>query len=335
MLSKLRIDPFLLLMVGVLALASLVPVRDAWAAYFDLATTAGIVLLFFLHGAKLSRAAIIAAIGTWRLHLMVLGATFLLFPSLGLAAAGLTAPALDPLILSGLIYLSVLPSTVQSSIAFTSIAGGNVPAAVCSASLSNVLGIGLTPLLATVLIGIGVQSGGSGFFLGALGKIAGTLLLPFLAGHLARPLIGKMIDAHRSLVMRVDRGVILLVVYTAFSASVIEGLWRRLQVADLAILVAVLMVLLAVVLACTWAAARRTGLSTADEIVLVFCGSKKSLASGVPMAGALFPAAQVGLIILPLMIFHQLQLIVCAILAQRYAQAGSERKETDHALRNA
>lgn len=333
MLSRLRIDGFLLALLAVLAFATLLPARGQAATWFDWATTAAITLLFFLHGAKLSRAAVLGGIGAWRLHLMVLATTYGLFPFAGLAIVAALGGVIDPAVATGLLYLCVLPSTVQSSIAFTSIAGGNVPAAVCSASLSNVLGIVLTPLLAGLLIHS--RSAGADFFLQAVTSIAATLLLPFLLGHLARPLIGGLIDRHRKLVMRVDRGAILLVVYTAFSAAVVEGLWHRLSLADLATIAALDAGLLAAVLLFTRLLGRSAGLAREDEIVLVFCGSKKSLASGVPMAGALFPAAQMGLVILPLMLFHQLQLLVCAAIAQSYARRNLESRETRHVLRRA
>lgn len=333
LLSRWRIDRFLLLLFAVLAFATLLPARGTAALWFDHAATAGIALLFFLHGAKLSRGAIVAGIGAWRLHLMVLGTTYLIFPLLGLGIAGTLGGVLDPIVITGILYLCVLPSTVQSSIAFTSIARGNVPAAVCSASLSNVIGLVLTPILATLLIHS--QTAGGDFFLDALTSIATTLLLPFIVGHVARPVVGRIVDQHRGLVMRVDRGAILLVVYTAFSASVVEGLWSRMSIGDLGIILALDAILLAAVLAFTTFVGRHAGLQREGEIVLVFSGSKKSLASGVPMAGALFPSAQVGLVILPLMLFHQLQLIVCATIAQRYARRRPEPLETCDALSSA
>lgn len=333
LLARLRIDRFLLVLIGVLALAAVLPVRGIAAQGMAHVTDAGIALLFFLHGAKLSRAAIVAGIGAWRLHLLVLATTYGVFPLLGLAIVSGLGGAIDPLVAMGILYLCVLPSTVQSSIAFTSIAHGNVPAAVCSASLSNILGIVLTPLLASLLIG--GHSAGGAFFLDALTSIASQLLLPFVLGHLARPWIGGWIDRHKPLVMRVDRGAILLVVYTAFSAAVVEGLWTRLSPADLGMIAGLCALLLAAALLVTRLLARVTRLARADEIVLVFCGSKKSLASGVPMAGALFPAAEVGLVILPLMLFHQLQLIVCTALAARYARHDEEPRESSHVLHRA
>ena len=220
-------------------------------------------------------------------------------------------------------FLTLLPSTVQSSIAFTSVARGNVAAAVCSASFSNLAGIVVTPALAALLMR---QAGGSGsgFSLSSVESIVGQLLVPFVAGHLLRPLIGGWVGRHKGLVSLVDRGSILLVVYTAFGAAVVGGLWHKVSGEDLALVFALCCVLLAGVLAATWAAGRAMGLDRADRVVLVFCGSKKSLASGVPMAGVLFPPAQVGLVILPLMIFHQIQLIACAVIARRWGEAAED-----------
>jgi len=315
------------LLLGVLAFATLLPARGDVAGWFQTATTAGITVLFFLHGAKLSRQAIIAGIGAWKVHLLVLGMTFVFFPLVGLGSVWALGGHLDPVVASGFLFLCILPSTVQSSIAITAIARGNVPTAVCSASLSNVLGIVLTPVLATLLMQ--GSEAADGFFLTALTSIATTLLLPFAVGHLARPLVGGFVDRHRALVMRTDRGAILLVVYTAFSAAVVEGLWTRLSGNDLVTIALLDTLLLALVLLFAFYASRLARLPHEDEVVVMFCGSQKSLASGVPMAGALFPPAQVGFIVLPLMLFHQFQLIVCTALAQAYARRFENRLKTE------
>ncbi|MCX7285561.1 MAG: DUF4089 domain-containing protein [Novosphingobium sp.] len=309
------VDPFLLWLVGTVVLASLLPARGAALTAFDMAADAAIVLLFFLHGAKLSREAVLAGIGNWRLHLMTLAFTYALFPVLGLAAESLTGLVIDPSLAVGLLFLALLPSTVQSSIAFTAMAGGNVAAAVCSASLSNLVGIVLTPLLVALFIHSNGAGGMDG--LGSVQKIATQLLLPFVAGHLLRPVIGKWIDRHKKLLQPVDRSSVLLVVYSAFSAAVANGVWQRVGPFDLGVLLVASAAILAIVIAVNGVAARLAGLPREDAIVLLFCGSKKSLVSGVPMAGALFAPAQVGMVILPLMIFHQLQLFVCAWLAGR------------------
>ena len=316
-MSRLReiLDPFLLLLIGMVVLASVLPARGEGAHVVALLADAGIVLLFFLHGAKLSRDAIWSGAKAWKLHLATLATTFALFPILGMVTQHVTA--IPPSMKAGLLFLTLLPSTVQSSIAFTAIARGNVAAAVVSASFSNLLGIGLTPLLVALLM----QKSGTGNLVSfASGEgIVLQLLLPFLVGHLARPLIGGLVERHRPLLGRVDRGSILLIVYSAFSAAVVEGLWHRVERRELLALAAVCVALLGMVLLFTWALGRMLGLSREDAVVLQFCGSKKSLATGVPIAGVLFPASAVGPILLPVMLFHQIQLMACALLARRYA----------------
>lgn len=308
-------EPFVLMLLGTVLLASLLPARGIWSQVFAAAADAGIVLLFFLHGAKLSRQAIYDGVRHWRLHLAVLAVTFGLFPLLGLGLG--TLPFLTGPAAAGMLFLTLLPSTVQSSIAFTAIARGNVAAAVCSASFSNLLGIIVTPALVALLM-----QGDGGISLASVETIVLQLLVPFVAGHLLRPLIGAFVARHKAMLTVVDRGSILLVVYSAFGAAVVEGLWHRLSSTDLAIILALCVALLGVVLLATWGIGRAMGLKRADAIVLQFCGSKKSLASGVPMAGVLFPAAQVGVVLLPLMLFHQIQLIACAVIARRYAESG-------------
>ena len=315
---KTALDPYILALLGTVLLASLLPARGGFATFCEGAANGAIVLLFFLHGAKLSRAAIMAGAGHWRLHLLVLGATFALFPLLGLGIAHV--PGLPTMVASGMLFLTLLPSTVQSSIAFTSIARGNVAAAVCSASFSNLLGIVVTPLLASAVMGgAGVQISAA-----SVEKIVAQLLVPFVAGHLLRPWIGGFVHRHKSLVGYVDRGSILMVVYSAFSAAVVAGLWHKLPLWELGLILALNAVLLAVVLWLTWGMGAMAGLSREDRVVLLFCGSKKSLASGVPIAGVLFPAAQVGVVILPMMLFHQLQLMACAVIARAMSQGGSQ-----------
>lgn len=306
------IDPFVAALMAIVVVATLLPCSGRGAILFDMMANSGIVLLFFLHGAKLSREAILGGMLNWRLHVSTLVVTFVLFPILGLIL--IRIPGLDPALAAGLLYLALLPSTVQSSIAFTAIAGGNVSAAVCAATLSNLLGMFLTPVLVAIFMqvpGVRVQVS-----VDAAKNIALQLLLPFVVGHLLRPRIAAWIGRHKSLVGVVDRSAILLVVYTAFSAAVVAGLWSRVSVVSLFVMLAISIMLLTVVMAACWAIARWLDLDREDSIALFFCGSKKSLASGVPIAGTLFPATQVGLILLPLIIFHQVQLIACAIIAR-------------------
>ena len=315
-------DPFILALLAAVAVASLLPCQGAAAVGFGWLTAAAIALLFFMHGVRLSREAVAAGMGHWRLHLTILAVSFGLFPLIGLGLyAALPAILPRPLWL-GVLFVCILPSTVQSSIAFTSIARGNVSAAVCAAAASNLIGMVLTPLLAGLIL----RLHGGGPSLAQVGKIMAQLLLPFAAGQLLRPQLGAWAERNRRLVAISDRGSILLVVYTSFSAAVIQGVWAQLPPARLLALALVLAAVLTIALLATTFGARLLGFSKADEIAIVFCGSKKSLASGVPMANVLFAGPAVGLTVLPLMIFHQLQLMVCAGLARRYAARDTGRE---------
>ncbi|MTD37709.1 bile acid:sodium symporter [Erwinia sp. CPCC 100877] len=309
-------DPFTLTLIATVLLASLLPARGVFVDYFSWLTAAAIALLFFMHGARLSREALVAGGSHWRLHLWVMCSTFILFPALGVLLAWWAPVDVSPEIYSGFLYLCILPATVQSAIAFTSLAGGNVAAAVCSASASSLLGIFLSPLLVSLLMHTG--GGASHGSLRQVGTIMLQLLLPFILGHLSRPWTTNWIARHRKWIGKTDRASILLVVYTAFSEAVSHGIWNQVGIGALGFIVLASMVLLAMVLAANTLVARLAGFSKADEITIVFCGSKKSLANGIPMANILFPVQAVGMMVLPLMIFHQIQLMVCAVLAQRY-----------------
>jgi len=319
-LKRLKPDNYVLAIIGMVVLASILPIRGQAAHAFDLLTKGVIALLFFLHGARLSREAVIRGLVNWRLHLVVLASTFILFPILGLALQHLPTTILPTTLAAGVLFLCCLPSTVQSSIAFTAVARGDVAAAVCAASASNLFGIFITPVVA----GLTLQAHGAGFSLPAVEAVVVQLLIPFLAGQLMRPLIGAFLARHAKMTTLVDRGSILFVVYGAFSEAVTHGIWAQVSALQIVILAIICMVLLAVVLAVTAYGARAMGFSKPEEIAIVFCGSKKSLASGVPMAGILFPPASVGLIVLPLMLFHQIQLMACAVIAQRYAARPEE-----------
>ena len=320
--SRFLPDNFTLALLGTVILASVLPASGVAAQALEGVTVAAVALLFFLHGAKLSRDAIVAGLSHWRLHLVVVGTTFVLFPLLGWALRPVLLPLVTPGLYTGILYLCVLPATVQSAIAFTAMARGNMPAAICSASASTLLGIVITPVLVGLLLPEAQHTAGSAQpdALANIGRIMLQLLVPFVAGHLLRPWIGGFVKRRAAVLKFVDQGSILLVVYTAFSAAVVEGLWQQLPLPALLGLLVVCAVLLALALATTTWAARRMGFSKEDEITIVFCGSKKSLASGVPMAKVLFASHAVGAIVLPLMVFHQMQLMVCAVLAQRYAR---------------
>ena len=315
LIPRLKLDWYLILIITMGVAATLAPARGEVAVALGWVSKIAIGLVFFLHGARLPREAVVRGLIHWRLHLLILAVTFGLFPLLCVGATLLPAWITPPELASGIVLLGCLPSTIQSSIAFVGVARGNVPAAVASASASNMLGVFLTPLLANLLMHAkGAISAGSFW------SIILQLLAPFVAGQLLRPWIGGFVAAHNKTLSKLDRGTILLIVYVAFSGAVVAGVWSRLGVFDLLRLLVLCAVLLAIVLLVTREAARRLGFDTADEIAIVFCGSKKSLASGAPIAAALLTPAAAGIAMIPLMIFHQIQLMACAAIAQRYAK---------------
>ncbi|MFG2803298.1 bile acid:sodium symporter family protein [Streptomyces pseudovenezuelae] len=306
------VDPYILLLLGTVGLAALVPARGTSADVASGASTAAIAFLFFLYGARLSTREALDGLKHWRLHVTVLACTFVIFPLLGLAARGLVPVFLTNPLYQGLLFLTLVPSTIQSSIAFTSMARGNVPAAICAGSFSSLVGIVVTPLLAAALLG----NSGGGFSADSLMKIVLQLLVPFLAGQLLRRWIGRFVTRHKKVLGLVDRGSILLVVYTAFSEGMVQGIWHQVSPLRLGGLLIVEAVLLALMLALTWYGAKALRFGREDRIAIQFAGSKKSLASGLPMASVLF-GAHASLAVLPLMLFHQMQLMVCAVIAKR------------------
>ncbi|GHI64296.1 bile acid:sodium symporter family protein [Streptomyces asoensis] len=312
--SWMPVDPYILLLLGTVGLAALFPARGTAADVASGASTAAIAFLFFLYGARLSTREALDGLKHWRLHLTVLGCTFLVFPLLGLAARGLVPVLLTQPLYQGLLFLTLVPSTVQSSIAFTSIARGNVPAAICAGSFSSLVGIVVTPLLAAALLG-----SGGGFSADSLVEIVLQLLVPFLAGQVLRRWIGGFVTRHKKVLGLVDRGSILLVVYTAFSEGMVQGTWHQVSAVRLGGLLVVEAVLLAVMLTLTWYGGKALRFGREDRIAIQFAGSKKSLASGLPMASVLF-GAHASLAVLPLMLFHQMQLMVCAVIARRRAK---------------
>ena len=311
-----RLDPFLVGILTTVAVAGLLPASGTALDIFTWAAKIAIGLLFFLYGARLSTREALEGLRHWRLHLTILATTFALFPLLGLATKLLVPTVLTEPLYLGVLYLCLLPSTVQSSIALVSVARGNIAGAVVSASASSLLGIVATPLL----VALTMTTQGVTFSASAVLDIVLMLLVPFVAGQLLRRWVGGWVGRHGRPLKIVDRGSILLVVYVAFSRGMNEGIWSSLSLGRLLALTGVCLVLLALVLAITWFGAPRLGFAYEDRATILFCGSTKSLATGLPMATVLFPGQPIGLIVLPLMLFHQIQLLVCAAIAARLAK---------------
>lgn len=312
-------DPLIVLIILAVIIAIIAPARGNFADIFGQLTNVAIALLFFLYGARLSTQEALNGLKHWRLHLTILAFTFVVYPLIGIALRPLTAVISHDMYL-GILFLTLVPSTVQSSVAFTSIAKGNVAGAIVSASASNLVGVIVTPLLVMLLMGTG---GGVHIDTSVFGEIALLLLAPFVLGQLTRRWVRKV--AQRKATKVVDRGSIAMVVYSAFSKGVVDGIWSSISLWDLAFLVVFAAAFVAFMLWLTRKASQKMGFNRADAIAIEFCGSKKSLATGLPMASVIFASggASLGLLILPLMIYHQVQLMMCSWLAARYAQRPS------------
>lgn len=312
-------DPLIVLIILAVIIAIIAPARGNFADIFGQLTNVAIALLFFLYGARLSTQEALNGLKHWRLHLTILAFTFMVYPLIGIALRPLTAVISHDMYL-GILFLTLVPSTVQSSVAFTSIAKGNVAGAIVSASASNLVGVIITPLLVMLLMGTG---GEVHIDTSVFGEIALLLLAPFVLGQLTRRWVGKVAQSKATKV--VDRGSIAMVVYSAFSKGVVDGIWSSISLWDLAFLVVFAAAFVAFMLCLTRKASQRMGFNRADTIAIEFCGSKKSLATGLPMASVIFASggASLGLLILPLMIYHQVQLMMCSWLAARYAQRPS------------
>lgn len=317
---KFKPDWFLIGMIGAIALAWLAPGPGAAGGWLhpELLTKAGVALIFLLHGLALSFAALRAGALNWRLHVFVQGSTYLLFPLLGLALTAALAARVSPELNLGLFFLCALPSTVSSSIAMTALANGNVAGAVFNATLSGLLGVVVTPLWLAWVMKASGQSQPLGPVIFDLFR---WLVLPLVIGQLLRPWLGAWAQRHKPRIQLVDRLTILLLVYTSFCDSFQQGIWTGHATAQVLIVAAVCAGLLVLVLFVTSALAGACSFSREDRITAIFCGSKKTLASGIPMAKLIFGAHPgIGLILLPIMIYHSLQLIVCGLLAQRWGR---------------
>ena len=315
-IRRIRPDPYILAILAAVALAIALPVHGAILPAFSIATKLAVALLFFLYGARLPTEAVIAGLKHWRLHALTLSITFIAYPLISLAWPFMPARILAPPLLAGMTYLMCLPSTIQSSVALVASARGDVAAAVCSASLSNIIGVFLAPALVAILM----HAQGATVSPQAVRSILIQLLIPFIAGQLAHRWLGAALTRFKTALTAYDRFTIMLIVYGAFSAAMVGGVWKQVEPLQLIALVILCAALFALIMTLAIVSARRLGFKTEDEIVVAFCGTQKGMAAGVPMAALIFPAPQVGLILLPVLVYHQLQLIACAAMASRYNQ---------------
>jgi len=321
LLDRSPIDGFILAIVAAVVVAAFLPIRGSVAEAFDWVVVVAIGALFFLYGTRLHPREALDGLKHWRLHLLILAFTFVAFPIIGLALKPVAEPLIGDDLYAGLLFLCLVPSTVQSSIAFTSIARGNIAGAIVSASASNILGVFLTPLLVVALM---ANTGDAHIDASSILKIVGQILVPFIIGQLVRPWVGPFFARYAKITKLADRGTIVLVVYVAFSEGVDHGIWSSVDAAQIIWVAVISLLLVAFMLVLTGWVPKRLGFDRADTIAIQFCGTKKSLATGLPMATVLFAGSTVGLVVLPLMIFHQIQLIICSWLAGRYGREAEQ-----------
>jgi len=320
LLLSLKKEWFLFGMISAVVLASLLPEwgKSGGTLHGDQVANIGIAIVFFLHGLGISPRSLRDGMSRWKVHIFVQLTTFAVFPLIWTAIHALVGGWLPSGLALGFCYLCALPSTISSSVAMTGLARGNVPAAIFNATLSSILGILMTPLL---VAGFADAGGHWLSFQETVSNIAKLLLLPLILGQLSRPFLHNWHHRYKHYTNLLDRWVILLLVYTAFCDSVSSGLWRDSGIGMLVTALFGAGLILALVLGLSTWLARRLSFPVEDEIAAVFCASKKTMASGVPMAKLLFGAhPSLGLILLPVMLYHQLQLFVCSMLASRYAR---------------
>lgn len=325
-LAKLKKEWFLVGMVVAIALATVTSEfgRSGGVIHLDQLTGIGIAIVFFLHGLGLSPQAIKAGLTNWRLHVYIQMATFVVYPILWVIFGEAFLAYMPSALAFGFCYLLVLPSAISSSVAMTSVGKGNVPGAIFNASLSSILGVFITPLLIQLFMGFeGVQLD----LLDSVISISKLLLLPMIAGQIMRPYLVAWVDRHKAVVNKVDKYVILLIVYNAFCDSVVNGIWSEFSVGLLATSIIICTVILLVMVHLIQWGARRTKFTLPDEVAAVFCGTKKTLAAGIPMAKVIFGAdPSLGMILLPIMLYHPIQIFYCAVLANRYARQSESLK---------
>ncbi len=325
---KVKFDWFPVGMIVAAALAWTFPhagARGGWM-HPELLNKSGVALIFFLNGMALSFAALKAGTLRWPLHLVVQASTFLLFPLIGLGLLRIAGASISPELHLGFFYLCALPSTVSSSVAMTAAARGNVPAAVFNATLSSLLGVFLTPLWISWILRIGGHET-------QLGKVIidlmTWLILPLILGQISRPWLAEWATRNKKFIHVVDRGTILLIIYTSFCDSIVRGVWSGKGASTVITAVIGSIVLFWLVFIIVETVIKFLEFNTEDRIAAVFCGSKKTIASGVPMAQLIFGTdPRIGLILLPLMIYHPMQLLICGVLAGRWAKRSRGESQT-------
>jgi len=313
---KLLPDPFILLLIATILLASLLPVYGNSADIASIISQIGIFILFFFNGIRLPRHEVLQGIRNWRLQAVIYLWVFIVMPSVGWSLAHIGAAYISDTLVIGILFLGVLPSTVQSATAYNSIAGGNVSASVIASALLNLTGVIVTPLLFTALASSSdVVIAYESFY-----RICLILLLPFFFGQVMQKYWGDWLGRRKIIMTYMDRAAIAIAVYVAFSGAVVAGIWSNIMPQEFIGLFIILLVFLSIAFAGSWLCSGLLGFERNDRKTMLFTGSQKSIAIGAPLAALLFSAETAGIILLPILLYHLFQLIISAPLASRLAK---------------
>lgn len=320
LLKKIGLDEFLLGIILMVILAYYYPapgLKEGMVSIKGIANL-GVSLIFYFYGLRLSPAKIKLGLNNWRLHLLIQSTTFLLFPII----ISLIKPFFNEgnyeALWIGSFYMAALPSTVSSSVVMVSIAGGNLPAAIFNASFSSLIGIFLTPLWMSLIF---TADTGDFNFMIILGKLIVQVLIPLILGILSISFLGSFAEKNKVKLKYLDQIIILMIVYSSFCTSFSEGMFNILDTADIVLLSFFMILLFFIVYGIVFLFSSVLNFNNEDRITALFCGSKKSLVQGTVMSKVLFvnnPA--LGLILLPIMIYHALQLVIASIIAQKMAK---------------
>ncbi|WP_020598071.1 bile acid:sodium symporter family protein [Spirosoma panaciterrae] len=322
LLARVGLDWFILALLGMIGLAKLWPEPGIQEGIVSLSAIAtyGVSFIFFFYGLRLNMEQLRAGLRNHRLHLVIHLTTFVLFPAIVLPVRSLLMTPETTLLWLGIFYVAVLPSTVSSSVVMVSIAGGNLPAAIFNASISSLIGVFVTPLWMSFLLS---NTTGQYDLASVIGKLTVQVIVPVLLGLLLNKRLGWFANRYKTYLRYGDQLTILLIVYTSFSESFSLNLFANYSLGDLVWLSSLMLGLFFLIFGLVYLLGRLLNFSREDNITALFCGSKKSLVQGSVMAKVLFPPTTAGVMLLPIMIYHALQLIIASILAQAMARQGN------------
>ncbi|MBK9509547.1 MAG: bile acid:sodium symporter [Cytophagaceae bacterium] len=312
---KFKPDNFILALIVVVTLAYFFPNFGTKESGFPIDSVAslGVALIFFFYGLKLSPEKLKSGLKNWKLHVLVQLSTFLLFPIIILLFRPLAQNEHFQNIWLGFLFLAALPSTVSSSVVMVSLAKGNVPTAIFNASISGLIGILITP----VWMGFFIKQSGNEYELSSIYlKLLFEILLPVVLGLSLQKFLGKYAQKYSAYLTTFDKSVILLIIYKSFAVSFSTGVFSSVKIKDLIFISVATFILFFVVYFVTGLLSKSLNFNREDQITAQFCGTKKSLVHGTVFSKILFPASMpLGIILLPLMIFHAFQLFVVSIIA--------------------